>query len=1125
MDRQESKMDIRHLTALYAKHQSLAALKKVIQDKKIKNIFAQGLHGSSAAFALFSLFEKGQNKFLCVLNDLEDAGYFYHDLRQLSEQSEQIFFFPSAYKRSIKYGHKDLANEILRTEVLSMLANPSKPFVIVTYPDAIAEKVVAQKVLQENTLQLSVEEKVDILFVSDVLDSYGFERVDYVYEPGQYAIRGSLLDVFSFSHELPYRVDFFGNEVETIRTFEVETQLSKERLEKIHIVPEIGKSELSTSSLMEVLPADSIVVGSDLAWCKERIEMIYKEEPMVGDDEAFHSQDQMQRKLISTETFSYSLLNFKRIHIGAKPFGTADASISFETQTQPICHKNFDIVSSTFKHYLSEDYTLYILSDSEKQSTRIHTIFEDRKDDIPFIAVNKTVHSGFVDSTLKVCFFTDHQLFDRFHKFNLKTEKARSGKITLSLKELNQFTHGDYIVHIDHGVGQFGGLVRTEVNGRIQEAIKLIYQNSDIIFVSIHALHKLSKYKGKDSGEPPKLNKLGTGVWNKMKERTKAKVKDIARDLILLYSKRKDEKGFAYSIDSFMQHELEASFIYEDTPDQMKATADVKKDMESLRPMDRLVCGDVGFGKTEVAIRAAAKAVADNKQVAVLVPTTVLAFQHYQTFRERLKAFPCRIDYISRARTATQIRQTLKDLQAGEVNILIGTHRIVSKDVKFADLGLLIIDEEQKFGVSVKEKLRQLKVNVDTLTMTATPIPRTLQFSLMGARDLSSITTPPPNRYPVQTEVVRFDPEIIREAVNFEMSRNGQVFFVHNRVQNIFEIEALIRREVPDARIVVGHGQMEPEKLEKILIDFVNYEYDVLIATTIIESGIDVSNANTMIINNAQHFGLSDLHQLRGRVGRSNRKAFCYLLSPPLSSLTQEARRRLQAIENFSELGSGIHIAMQDLDIRGAGNMLGAEQSGFIADLGYETYQKILEEAVHELKTEEFADLYADNADEGMQDSGANYVQETFVESDLALMFPPTYIPNDSERVMIYRELDKIEEEQDLQSFEERLIDRFGRIPEEGVELIRIVRLRRMAKALGVEKLILKREQMHIVLIGKEDSPYFQSAAFGKLIDYVQLQPQRCTLKDQGGKRSIIVKNVPTVEEACSVMQTIEDYC
>ena len=895
---------------------------------------------------------------MCVLNDLEDAGYFYHDLVQLTG-GDGIYFFPSAYRRAIKYGHVDPANEILRTEVLSTLQDPTAPFIIVTYPEALAEKVISREILKENTLKISVSERLDNMFVSDVLDEYGFEQVDYVYEPGQYAMRGSILDVFSFSYEFPYRIDFFGNEVETIRSFDVETQLSKEKLDSIYIVPEMTKGNRTNSSLLDSLPSETLLASKDMAWVKERIGSIWNEEPITGDEESFANIEQLRAKLITGEDFLHAALGFCRLHFGTRPTGVADATLTFSMEAQPIYHKNFDLVSESFHKYLEDGYTLYILSDVEKQATRIRAIFEDRGDDIPFTSVNKTIHEGFADETLRVCLFTDHQLFDRFHKFNLKSDKARSGKLSLSLKELNQFTTGDYIVHIDHGVGQFGGLVRTEVNGKMQEAIRLIYQNNDIIFVSIHSLHKLSKYKGKDSGEPPKLSKLGTGAWEKMKERTKSKVKDIARDLILLYSKRKQEKGFAYSPDSFMQHELEASFIYEDTPDQMKATADVKADMENDRPMDRLICGDVGFGKTEVAIRAAFKAVSDNKQVAVLVPTTVLAFQHYQTFSERLKDFPCRIEYISRARTAKEIRETLKDLKEGNINIIIGTHRIVGKDVTFKDLGLLIIDEEQKFGVSVKEKLRQLKANVDTLTMTATPIPRTLQFSLMGARDLSSITTPPPNRYPVQTEVERFNPDIIREAINFEMSRNGQVFFINNRIQNIYEMEALVKREVPDARIAVGHGQMEPEKLEKIILDFVNYEYDVLIATSIVESGIDVPNANTIIINNAQQFGLSDLHQLRGRVGRSNRKAFCYLLSPPLSSLTQEARRRLQAIENFSELGSGIHIAMQDLDIRGAGNMLGAEQSGFIADLGYETYQKILEEAVDELKAEEFADLYS----------------------------------------------------------------------------------------------------------------------------------------------------------------------
>ena len=974
--------------------------------------------------------------------------------------------------------------------------------------------------MKENTLKISVSERLDNMFVSDVLDEYGFEQVDYVYEPGQYAMRGSILDVFSFSYEFPYRIDFFGNEVETIRSFDVETQLSKEKLDSIYIVPEMTKGNRTNSSLLDSLPSETLLASKDMAWVKERIGSIWNEEPITGDEESFANIEQLRAKLITGEDFRHAALGFCRLHFGTRPMGVADATLTFSMEAQPIYHKNFDLVSESFHKYLEDGYTLYILSDVEKQATRIRAIFEDRGDDIPFTSVNKTIHEGFADETLRVCLFTDHQLFDRFHKFNLKSDKARSGKLSLSLKELNQFTTGDYIVHIDHGIGQFGGLVRTEVNGKMQEAIRLIYQNNDIIFVSIHSLHKLSKYKGKDSGEPPKLSKLGTGAWEKMKERTKSKVKDIARDLILLYSKRKQEKGFAYSPDSFMQHELEASFIYEDTPDQMKATADVKADMENDRPMDRLICGDVGFGKTEVAIRAAFKAVSDNKQVAVLVPTTVLAFQHYQTFSERLKDFPCRIEYISRARTAKEIRETLKDLKEGNINIIIGTHRIVGKDVTFKDLGLLIIDEEQKFGVSVKEKLRQLKANVDTLTMTATPIPRTLQFSLMGARDLSSITTPPPNRYPVQTEVERFNPDIIREAINFEMSRNGQVFFINNRIQNIYEMEALVKREVPDARIAVGHGQMEPEKLEKIILDFVNYEYDVLIATSIVESGIDVPNANTIIINNAQQFGLSDLHQLRGRVGRSNRKAFCYLLSPPLSSLTQEARRRLQAIENFSELGSGIHIAMQDLDIRGAGNMLGAEQSGFIADLGYETYQKILEEAVDELKAEEFADLYS-NATENRPDTGSEYVRETYIESDLELMFPPTYIPNDSERVSLYRELDKMEEERDILAFTERLKDRFGKVPKEGKELIRVVRLRRMAKTLGMEKVILKKGQMSIFLVTNPESPYYESEAFDKLLGFIQKHPRECTLREQNGKRSIVIKNVPTVEVACNYLDEI----
>jgi transcription-repair coupling factor (superfamily II helicase) len=1111
-------LEIKEILDIYAAHPQISVLGKLLDEKTPKDLLLEGLSGSGAALTAAALFTRRKAPYVCVLNDQEEAGYFYHDLRQITGQ-ESVLFFPSAYRRAIKYGHIDPANEILRTEALSWLQDADKGFVIVTYPDALAEKVASKQQLKENTLKISAGEKVDSTFVADVLDSYGFERVDYVYEPGQYAVRGSILDVYSFSYEFPYRIDFFGNEVETIRSFDVETQLSKEKFDSIYIVSEVSKHSAEGISLLQALPKETTIIFKDLLWMRERSDAIWSDQPVVADEDSFADAEQMRKKLVDGAELARASMDFKRIHLSRCP-KTPDATVKFDQSPQPIFHKNFDIASGILNKYIADGYTLYILSDQAKQTERLKAIFEDRGDNIPFVPVGKTIHEGFADNETKCCLFTDHQIFDRFHKYSLKSDSARSGKISLSLKELNQFSIGDYVVHIDHGVGQFGGLIRTEVNGKIQEAIKLIYQNNDIIFVSIHALHKLSKYKGKD-GEPPKLNKLGTGAWEKMKERTKTKVKDIARDLIMLYSKRRQEKGFAFSPDSFMQNELEASFIYEDTPDQMRATSEVKADMESDKPMDRLICGDVGFGKTEVAIRAAFKAVTDNKQVAVLVPTTVLAYQHYQTFKDRLKDFPCRVDYLSRARSATEAKKILEDLKEGKINIIIGTHRLASKTVKFKDLGLLIIDEEQKFGVSVKEKLRQMKANVDTLTMTATPIPRTLQFSLMGARDLSSITTPPPNRYPVQTEVERFNPDIIREAINFEMSRNGQVFFINNRIQNIYEIESLIRREVPDARVAVGHGQMDPEQLEKIILDFVNYEYDVLVATSIVESGIDVPNANTIIVNNAQQFGLSDLHQLRGRVGRSNRKAFCYLLSPPLSTLTQEARRRLQAIENFAELGSGIHIAMQDLDIRGAGNMLGAEQSGFIADLGYETYQKILEEAVDELKSEEFADLYTD--EEKKENAGDQYVRETFVESDLELMFPPTYVPNDSERISLYRELDKIEKEKDLIDYTTRLEDRFGKIPKQGVELIRVVRLKRIAKTLGLEKVVLKKGSMALHLVGKDDSPYYQSDAFGKLLAYLQKYPRRCALKEQNGKRSIVIKDVNDVETACAILEEIEN--
>jgi len=1113
-------VNLQEIIPLYNGCPHVNVVTSLLEKDSPADIVLSGLHGSGKAVVTASVFEKRGGIFLCILNDLEEAGYFYNDLMQLMD-GKKVYFFPSAYHRHIKYGHTDPASEILRTEALSLLQDEKPSFILVTCPDAVAEKVLSKDELKENTLTIHAGEKIDPLFVSEVLESYGFEQTDYVYEPGQYAIRGSIVDIFSFSNEYPFRIDFFGNEVETIRRFDVETQLSINKTEEIHVIPKISHQDTSVTSILDLLPDDTTLITQDLEWCRERISSLWDENPVNRDEQGFQDREAMRKKIITADSFVNSTSRFNKIHFNSSRHCEARSNL-FDTSPQPLYQKNFDLVSESFKKYLSDGYTIYLLTDSPKQAERMRDIFKDRGDNITFTAVNHTLHEGFADHSLKVCLFTDHQIFGRYHKYNLKSDKARSGKITLSLKEFNQFTSGDYIVHIDHGIGQFGGLVRTEVNGKLQEAVKLIYKNNDIIFVSIHGLHKLSKYKGKE-GEPPALSKLGTGAWERMKERTKSKVKDIARDLIKLYAQRKNEKGFSFSPDSYMQDELEASFIYEDTPDQLKATTDVKADMESERPMDRLICGDVGFGKTEVAIRAAFKAVADNKQVAVLVPTTVLAFQHYRTFRERLRDFPCTIDYISRARSYIGTKDILERLKNGKIDILIGTHRLVGKDVKFKDLGLLVIDEEQKFGVSVKEKLRQLKTNVDTLTMTATPIPRTLQFSLMGARDLSNIHTPPPNRYPIQTEIHRFNADVIREAIEYEMSRNGQVFFINNRVQNIYEIEALVRREIPDARIAVGHGQMPPEKMEKIIIDFINYEYDVLVSTTIMENGIDVPNANTIIINNAHQFGLSDLHQLRGRVGRSNRKAFCYLLAPPLTTITPESRRRLQAIENFAELGSGIYVAMQDLDIRGAGNMLGAEQSGFIADIGYETYQKILEEAVDELKTDEFADLYASDESSG-QDADRTFVRETFIESDLELLFPPTYIPNDSERISIYRELDAIENDDKLNGFVTRLKDRFGVIPKEGEELIRVVQLRRLGKKLGFVKIMLKKGAMSLHLVKNDDSPYYQSHAFGKLLAYMQKNPRNCSLRDQPGKRSILIKNIPDVLSACQCLNSIAGF-
>ncbi len=1061
---------------------------------------------------------------LVVMNDLDDAGYVYHDLTQMMGE-EQVLFFPSSYKRAIKYNQKDAGNEILRTEVLTKLStlNSQLSTVIVTYPDAMAERVVSKKELNENTLAVKVGEEFDISELEKRIFELGFERTDYVYEPGQFAIRGSIVDVYSFSSDMPYRIDFFGDEVDSIRSFDVQSQLSQGKVEMMTIVPEMKIDGTEYISFLEFLPKDTLVVTQSLIYICDKIAQIH--------EEGFSSQAQFEAEtnaetlaaqfIIDEETFTKQIVAFR--HLELKQGSTTDEkSIHFHTEPQPLFHKNFDFVSQEFHRLMEDGYKICIFSDSEKQIARLQNIFEEQAnteaDAIHFNPVNKAIHEGFIDHTLKLCFFTDHQLFDRFHKYNLKSDKAHRGKVALTLKEIQQFEIGDYVVHIDHGVGRFGGLVRIPQGDVMQEMIKITYQHEDTVYVSIHALHKVSKYKGKE-GEPPRLNRIGGGAWERMKERVKTKVKDIARDLIQLYAARLKEKGFAYSRDSYMQHELEASFTYEDTPDQLKATQDVKADMEKARPMDRLVCGDVGFGKTEVAIRAAFKAATDGKQVAVMVPTTVLAYQHFQTFSSRLKEFPVRVEYLTRARSAKDTKEVLDDLKAGKVDIIIGTHKLIGKQVQFKDLGLLIIDEEQKFGVTTKEKLRAMKVNVDTLTMTATPIPRTLQFSLMGARDLSIIQTPPPNRYPIQTEIHTFSPEIFAEAINFEMSRNGQVFIVNNKISNLHELEEMIHKYVPDARVCVGHGQMNPQELEKVILDFMNYDYDVMLSTTIVENGIDVPNANTIIINSAQNYGLSDIHQMRGRVGRSNRKAFCYLIAPPLAALNDVTRRRLQAVENFSDLGSGIHIAMQDLDIRGAGNMLGAEQSGFITDLGYETYQKILNEAVAELKENEFTDLFAEaDKDEEGRVSGEHFVTETNIESDIQGFFPEEYVPSSGERMSLYRELDSLTSPKQLEDYKKRLIDRFGQIPPVGESLLTVMPIKWAAQRLGIEKVVLKMGRM-ILYFALEDA-YFQSRAFEKVLNYVASHGRGCTLRD-GERKSLLIKGVSTMEGALSILEAM----
>ena len=1134
-------MKIEELRTLYASLPQLRALTKVLKDGKTRHISLNGLVASAPALFFAAFAERCPYPILFILEDADTAGYFHNDLKALGIEP---FLLPSSYRRAVKYGQRDAGSEILRTETMAALSaekTEGKPLYIVTEPSALAERVVSKERLNDQTIRLETGQEVEVVALEKQLRALGFQEVDYVYEPGQFAVRGSILDVYSYSSEYPFRIDFFGDEIDTLRTFEVETQLSLQKRKQVEIVPELAQADHEQlTSFLHLLPEETLIVTKDLHYVADRIGKIFDEgfsksaqtEQMEGksevEQEAIRQQMLAETKLIGRGKFLTDALGFRRIETATSPTHTAEAVITCETTPQPLFHKNFDLLLQTLRDDAAGGKRVFILADSQKQNDRLREIFASKVSEsggapVAFTPVDRTLHEGFNDETLGVALYTDHQIFDRFHKYTLRSDKAKQGKMALTMKELREMEPGDFVVHVDFGIGKFAGLVRVPAGESYQEMIRLVYQHGDIADVSIHSLYKISKYRRAESGEAPRLSILGSGAWNKLKEKTKKRIKDIARDLIKLYAQRRHERGFAFSADNYMQHELEASFLYEDTPDQLKSTQQVKHDMESPRPMDRLVCGDVGFGKTEVAIRAAFKAACDNKQVAVLVPTTVLAFQHFKTFSKRLQGMPVRVDYLSRARTTKQTRQVTEDLAAGKIDILVGTHKLIGKSVKWKDLGLLIIDEEQKFGVATKEKLRQLKTNVDTLTLSATPIPRTLQFSLMGARDMSIMRTPPPNRYPIQTEIATFSSEVIADAINFEMSRGGQVFFVNDRIAGLAPIAEMIHKYVPDCRVGIGHGQMSPEELEKIVMGFMNYDYDVLLSTTIVENGIDISNANTIIINDAHRFGLSDLHQMRGRVGRSNRKAFCYLLAPPLANLTADARRRLEALETFSELGSGFSIAMQDLDIRGAGNLLGAEQSGFMEDLGYETYQKILTQAVTELKNDEFQDLYAEQIAQGEAISGDDFVDDCAVESDLEMYFPDNYVPGSSERMLLYRELDNIERDEELEAYRQRLIDRFGPVPRQGEELMLVVPLRRVGRRLGCEKIILRQGRMQMQFVSNTQSAFYQSAAFERVINYIGYHPRRCNLKEKNGKRSMVVSQVASVKEAVEILKDIDE--
>ncbi len=1116
-------MTLPEIARRYSEHIHSKELSSLIELNKEFHALLRGLHASASSLFAASIIKKNKQTHLFILSDKEKAAYFQNDLKEIFPKKE-ILFFPSSYKRSAVKSENtkiDAGSVIMRTEVLS---NIQDCCVVVSYPEALIEKVSSKENFKKNTLELKKGEEVPINFVEEMLIEYGFEIVDFVYEPGQFAVRGSIVDIFSFSNDFPYRIDFFDDEIDSIRTFDTVSQLSKAKFNKISIVPDIQNktSAKNKTSFLKFINENTLVWSDDFNMLFDKIKQI----PETDD----------YSNLITVKETAEDFKRFSTVEFSNSSFFNADNFFDFNITKHIQLNKNFELLANQLLDFQDKAYQNYVVSNNDKQIIRLNEILRseeiistlnisDAKEHIrdSFSVCEGVMHEGFIDHDLKLNCYTEHQIYGRYHKFILRSAAYHKNKETLTLREINSLQTGDFVVHSDHGIGRFGGLQTIENSGNKQEAIRLVYKDNDILLVNIHNLHKISKYKGKE-GKQPRIYKLGSPAWQTMKKKTKSRVKDIARELIALYAKRKQEKGFAFAQDTYLQHALESSFIYEDTPDQTKSTEAVKTDMESDVPMDRLVCGDVGFGKTEVAIRAAFKAVADNKQVAILVPTTVLTLQHFKTFVSRLKDFPCNVDFISRLKTTAQQNDTLKRLAAGEIDIIIGTHRIVSKDVKFKDLGLMIIDEEQKFGVSVKEKLKALKINVDTLTLTATPIPRTLQFSLMGARDLSIINTPPPNRYPIHTELHRFDKNIIKEAVDYEYRRNGQVFFIHNRIDNIYEIESLINRLNPNVRTAVMHGRMKPRELEKTLTGFINEDYGILIATTIIESGLDIPNANTIIINNAQNFGLSDLHQLRGRVGRSNKKAFCYLLAPPMSALTPEARQRLRAVETFSELGSGFNIAMQDLDIRGAGNMLGGEQSGFISDIGFETYHKILDEAMLELREEEFKELFKEKqkTPDEINAEDIKFVNDCHIDTDLEVRFTESYIENNEERLKLYRKLDGIKDEQELQEFEAELKDRFGTIPKASLELLSAVRLRRKAMSLGMEKILLRNKKMVCYLVSDQESMYYKSDVFTAIIEFLKKYPDKTALKERKDKLTMTFQDIKSIKDAIAVLGVIK---